>query len=104
MSCVVASLGRLHIAIQMVGIASIDFDLDGGVGDLKIVVEFGDDGSQDLLAVADGLFFDDDVATAGDGAGADGPDVQVVDVANAGDLANGGEHGRDVNVGGGGFH
>ena len=104
MRMVMSSFGWLHVAIQMVGITPVDFDLDGGVGDLEIVVELGDDGSQDLLAVADGLLFDDDVATAGDGVGADGPDVQVVDVADAGDLANGGEDGRDVDVGGGGFH
>ena len=68
-------LGRLHVAIEMIGIAAVDFDLDGGVSDLKILIEFGDHGSQNLLAVADGLLFDDDVATACDGAGADGPDV-----------------------------
>lgn len=88
----------------MIRITAVDFDLDGGVGDLKILVELGDDGSQDLLAVADGLLLNDDVATACDGAGADGPDVQVVDVAYAGNLANGGEDGGDVDVGGGGFH
>src|ERR1700722_15847268 len=96
-------LGWLHVAIQMVGIAAVDFDLDGGVSDLKILVEFGDDGSQNLLAVAHCLLLNDDVATACDGAGADGPDVQVVDIANAGDLANGGEDGGHIDVGGGGF-
>ena len=96
--------GRLHVAIKMVRIAAVDFDLDGGVGDLEIVVELADDGSQNLLAVADGLLFDDDVATACDGVSADSPDVQVVYVADAGDLANGSEDRRDVDVGGGGFH
>jgi len=71
------------LAVHIVGAAAFYLYLNRGVVDFEAVVKFVDDGAEDLLAGGDGLFVDEDVAGAGDDAGADGPDVEVVDVKDA---------------------
>jgi hypothetical protein len=75
------------------GFASADLELDGGVGDVEAVAEGAVDGVEDAGAVGDGHLRDEDVAGEGVGGGAEGPDMEVVDVENAGDS---GERGADV--------
>ena len=72
-------------AVHVVVLAALDFHLDGRVRDVEAALEIVDDGAQDLLAFADALFGHDDVAAAGDHAGAHHPDVQIVNVEHAGD-------------------
>ena len=77
------------------GFAAGGFELDGGVGDVELVAEGLVEAFEDAATVGHGHVSDGDVAGEGVGAGAQGPDVEVVDVDDAGDglhrLADGGE-------------
>src|SRR4051794_9851655 len=99
----VGGVGPSNLAIHVIGAAAFYLNLDRGVIDLEFLVEFCHDGAEDLLAGGDGLFVDEDMAAGGDDAGADGPDVEVVDVEDAVDGGDGFFNFGHVDVGGGGF-
>ena len=75
------------------GFAAADLELDGGVGDVEAVAQGAVDGVQDAGALRERHLRDGDVAGERVGGGAERPDVEVVDVEDAGD---GGERGADV--------
>jgi len=66
---------------------------------LKSVLELTDDPSYDLLALANALFADEQMAAARDNARADHPHVEIVNVEHAPDTTNGGNHGGHVCAG-----
>ena len=72
------------------GLAAADLELDGGVGDVEAVAQGAVDGVENAGALGDGHLGDGDVAGEGVGGGAERPDVEVVDVEDAGDAADGG--------------
>ncbi len=74
----------------MGGFAAVGLELEGGVGDVEAVPEDVLDGLKDDGAVGDGHLpgierFHGDVAGEGDGAGAEIPDMEVMDVGDTGD-------------------
>ena len=85
------------------GFAAADLELDGGVGDVEAVPEGAVDGVQDAGALGEGHLRDEDVAGEGVGGGAERPDVEVVDVEDAGDGFDGGADLAERDGAGGAF-
>jgi len=85
-------LGRRAAAVDCGAVG--DFELDGGVVDAEVVAELVIDALEKSLAFTEVHFDDLHVAGESMGLGAEAPDMQVVDVDDAGDLF----HGR-ANVG-----
>src|SRR5262245_20948715 len=85
----------LH-AVEIVRIASFDLHLHGRVGDAEPILHTLDHGPDDLLALANALLRDNDVATAGDDTGSHHPHMKVVDVEYAGDAFDCGDHARHI--------
>ncbi len=71
------------------GLAAGGLELDGGVGDLEAIAEGAVDAVEDGAALGHGHLGDGDVAGQGVRAGAEAPDVEVVDVEDAGDRLHG---------------
>ena len=65
------------------------FELDGGVVDLEVVAQDVIEPVQDGVALGRRHVVDQDVAAKGAGIGADVPDMEVVDVQDAGNEAHG---------------
>ena len=72
------------------GFAAADLELDSGVGDVEAVAQGTVDGVQNGGAFREGHLRDEDVAGERVGRGAEGPDVEIVDVEDAGNAADGG--------------
>ena len=72
------------------GLAADDLKLDGGVGDVEAVAQGRVDGIEDGSGAGDGHFGDGDMAGEGVRCRAERPDMQVVDVEDAGDGVDGG--------------
>lgn len=70
-------------AVHIVGLAAFHFDLDSRMRDVELTLDVMHDGAQHLLAFANALFGDEDVAAAGDDAGADHPHMEIVDIEHA---------------------
>src|SRR5260370_39245871 len=77
-------------------LAAADFELDGGVGDAEAVAQRAVDDVEDAGTLGEGHLRDKDVAGEGVRGGAEGPDVEVVDVEDAGDLAECGANVRKL--------
>ena len=71
------------------GLAAGGFKLDGSVGDLEAVAESAVDAVEDAAALGHGHLGDGDVAGEGVRVRAEAPDVEVVDVVDAGDGLHG---------------
>src|SRR6185369_12780528 len=67
-------------------------ELDGGVRDMKTIGEHGVESLENGIADGEGNVLDEDMATECVSAGAEAPDVQVVDVQNPFDGAHPGDH------------
>jgi hypothetical protein len=67
-------------AVHVIGLTSFHLDLDGRMVDVKTASEISDDRAQDLLPFSHALFRDEDMATAGNDAGTDHPDMKIVNV------------------------
>ena len=65
------------------------FELDGGVVNLKVVSEEVVESVKDGVALGRRHVVDQDVAAKGAGVGTDVPDVKIMDVEDAGNMAHG---------------
>src|SRR5262245_22790249 len=74
--------------METVDAAGFDLDLNGRVGDAKVVFEHGGDSLLNALTFENTLLDHWDMKAARRHAGGDGPNVQVVDIKNAGNLAH----------------
>jgi hypothetical protein len=73
----------------MGGFAAADLKLDGGVADAESVAEGAVDRVEDAGALGQRHFRDEDVAGEGVGGGSERPDMEVVDVEDAGNVVDG---------------
>lgn len=90
-------------AVHVIAVVAFNFDLNRGVVDLEMMVKVVADGSQDLLSFTDALLGDQDMAGAGDDAGANCPDMEIVNVKNTRNFADGGNDGIHVQAVGSAF-
>ena len=56
--------GGLDRAVHLAALMTLNFDLDGRVVDLELMVKFTADRTQNLLPLTNGLFGNEDVAAA----------------------------------------
>jgi hypothetical protein len=61
---------RADRTVHVVAFLPFDFDLNGGVVDLELTVQFEANGTENLLSLSYSLFSNKDVAAAGDHTGA----------------------------------
>jgi hypothetical protein len=77
-----------HVTVEVTDAAGFNLDLDGRVDDAKVVFEHGGDCPLDPLSFEGALLAHPDVEAACRHAGGDGPNVQVVDIEDARNLAD----------------
>src|SRR5439155_19067072 len=88
--------GQRLSTVHVIRVASFDLHLDGGVGNPKLPLDIVHDRTNHLLPLTDALLADDNMAAAGDDAGPDHPDVEIVDVEHTGHGPDRGNHGGHV--------
>ena len=89
MSRVIVAGGlRIDRAIGVIGFAPFDFDLDRCVIDVKMMGQFLGDSPKHLLPFPNALLGDHEMTGAGDHAGSQRPDMQIVQVDHAAHPAN----------------